>query len=848
MRLRATRTLTVEPWLPEELQPLRRLAENLYWSWSTDTVGLFERLDRDRWRSSGHNPIIMLQQMPREDLGRRATERAFLDHMRRVVDAFDHYINREPQLPVPHATDTACIAYFSLEFAITESIPTYSGGLGVLAGDHLKSASDLGLPLVGVCLFYRQGYFRQALTGDGWQTEEYYDLDPAQFPITRVRDGGQPLNISVPIDGRDVTAAIWRADVGGVPLFMLDTDVPENSTDDRLIAARLYGGDNETRIQQEIILGIGGFRALRAMGYEPAVCHMNEGHSALMPLERIRGLMAEQGISFDEAKLAVAASTVFTTHTAVAAGIDLFSADLVRRHLGRYLGELGISDRQLLGFGRMNPDDDNEPFSMALLGLRLSAYRNGVSKVHRGVSRRLWGRAWQNLPDDQIPIQSVTNGVHLPTWVSHGIGGLYDNYVGTDWRDDPMRVDWGEVQGIPDEELWRTHERQRESLIVTARAQYRESAARRGIAADTAFGDPLRADILTIGFARRFAAYKRATLLFRDPDRLARIVNNPDRPIQFIFAGKAHPRDEPAKQLIREVVAQSRRPEFRERIVVLERYDVELARSLVQGCDVWLNTPLRPLEASGTSGMKAVANGSLHMSVLDGWWSEAYQPNLGWAIGRDVPEDTSEIQDAFDAESLYTLLENEVGPAFYNRNADGVPVSWVQRMKASMAACTPMFSTHRMVSDYTTGSYIPAAANWHRYGEKGFAITRELASWLSRVSAGWPALKICDVDDDADGGLLSGAPLTVTIQAHWGPLSEKDVRVDLLVGSADPRGEISDEQVVPMHFILRREDGICIYSCAVVPPAGGRTGYAIRVTPDHPALPDPVDAGLVLWA
>ncbi|MBA4179111.1 MAG: hypothetical protein C0506_00840 [Anaerolinea sp.] len=567
-------------------------------------------------------------------------------------------------------------------------------------------------------------------------------------------------------------------------------------------------------------------------------------------MDRIRMLMEETGASFDEARLPVTAATAFTTHTAVAAGIDLFPADLMQKHLGHYYAGMGLDARTFIGLGRTNPDDESEPFSMALLGLRLSGYRNGVSRLHRSVSRKLWESAWPSLPLDQVPIDSITNGIHLPTWVSHDLGDLYDRYLGRQWRDDPACQGlWGGVQEIPDQELWQAHERQRERLIYRAREQHREGSLRRGTASgSSSTGQALDPRVLTIGFARRFAGYKRATLLFHDLERLARIVNNPDRPVQFIFAGKAHPRDEPGKQLIREVLQHSRQPEFRDRLVLLERYDVELARALVQGCDIWLNTPLRPLEASGTSGMKAAANGALHLSVLDGWWWEAYRPGIGWAIGRDRLDDDPEAQDAFDAASLYDLLENEVTEAFYTRDPDGVPRDWVTRMKASIQHCAPVFNTSRMVAEYAEKAYAPAAASWRRLREDNMNPARDQAQWLQRVSAGWDTVKILAVEDTAKDEILAGTPVTVSVQMHLGHLAPADLRVDILHGPTEPTGDLRAENAAPMSCEAQGEDGTCRFSGTFAPARGGQAGYAIRVLPFHPDLHNPFATGLAHWA
>lgn len=848
MRLRASRTFLVKPALPPVLQPLIEIAENLHWTWNTEARALFARVDPETWDSSAHNALAVIQHASPERLAQLQSDDGFLLQLRRVHEALRAYIARPPQISVPGTSSTEVVAYFSLEFALAESLPNYSGGLGVLAGDHLKSASDLGLPLVGVGLLYGEGYFQQVLAPDGWQHEEYQALDTATQPLMRVRDThGEPLTVTVPFNGRDVSVAIWRLQVGKVQLILLDTDIDANSEADRAISGRLYGGDFETRIQQEMLLGIGGVRALHALGLDPAVCHMNEGHSALLGLERIRMLMAATGASFQEARLPVSAATAFTTHTAVAAGIDLFPPDLVQKHLGHYYGSIGLDDRAFLGLGRVNPDDPAEPFSMALLGLRLSGFRNGVSQLHGVVSRKLWDAAWPNLPDEEIPIGAITNGVHLPTWVSHEMGDVFDRYVGPQWRYDPSSAEqWGRVAGIPDSELWSTHERQRAALVARARQESTESALGRGEApVDATFGQPLDPAALTIGFARRFAGYKRATLLFRDPARLAAIVNNPSRPVQFIFAGKAHPRDEPAKQLIREVLQFSQRPEFRDRIVLLERYDIDLARSLVQGCDVWLNTPLRPLEASGTSGMKAVANGALHCSVLDGWWYEAYKSPFGWAIGRDRVNDDPDMQDAFDSASLYDLLENEIVTSFYDRDVDGVPLDWVARMKGSIARYAPVFNTSRMVSDYAEQAYTPAAHSWQRLRQDQLAPARGLAAWLEKVNAAWPAVRVASIDDDA--GRETSGHVHIETAVELAGLTAADVAVHVIHGHATADGGLAASAATPLEA-AGESAGAWRFRGSFVPGGGGRTGYVIRILPYNSDLHDPFAAGLVRWS
>jgi starch phosphorylase len=669
-------------------------------------------------------------------------------------------------------------------------------------------------------------------------------------PLVPVRSKrGGHLQVKVPFPGREVIAQIWRLDVGQIPLYLLDTNVEANAPADRELCNRLYGGDIETRIQQEMLAGIGGVRALHALDLHASVCHMNEGHSSLLGLERIRMMMEEHGLSFEEARLPVSAATAFTTHTAVAAGIDLFPPELVTRYLSGYYTQLGLDDRAFLGLGRVHPEDDNEPFSMAMLGIHLGGFRNGVSLLHGAVARRLWESAWPNLPAEQVPIDSITNGVHLGTWVSDDLAALYDRTLGPAWQDEPQRPEvWAELEAVDDEVLWRAHERLREQLVVRARDQYREGAARLGLTEAASPNPPLDADVLTIGFARRFASYKRATLLFRDLERLERIVNHPERRVQFIFAGKAHPRDEAGKQLIREVVEHSRRPEFRDRLIVLERYDVELARTLVQGCDVWLNTPLRPLEASGTSGMKAAANGALQLSVLDGWWAEAYQPGLGWAIGGGAAVEDPEVQDALDAASLYELLEQEVAPLFYERDAGGLPARWIAMMKRSIAAFAPRFNTARMVRDYADLAYGPAADGWARLRRDGGEPARQLAAWLRAVREGWESVKILDVQDSIEGDLPATGPVSLQVQAHLGRLTPGDLQFHVVHGPAAPDGTLHPSGEAPLWLDNRAEDGICHYQGSFEPVARGRVGYAVRVLPNHRDLRNALDAGLVLWA
>ena len=802
--MRPIRTFTITPSLPARLERLRDLAYNLWWAWHMEAIDLFRRLDRDLWETTGHNPVLMLGTVEQEKLEIAAQDEAFLAHMDRVLEELDRYMRSETTwYRKQHSfSDDLTVAYFSAEFGLTDCIHNYSGGLGVLAGDHLKSASDLGLPLVGVGLLYQQGYFHQYLSSDGWQQEEYPVNDFYTMPLrVERRKDGSPVTIEVDYPGHKVKAQVWRVQVGRVPLFLLDTNLEANPPEYRDITFRLYGGDNEMRIRQEILMGIGGIRALKAMGIDPVVCHVNEGHSAFLALERIRLRMEEHSLSFAAAREAVTAGNVFTTHTPVPAGIDIFPPHLMDKYFGGYYRSLELSRHDFLALGRVNPTDHNEPFSMAVLALRLSACSNGVSKLHGDVARRMWRGMWPGVPDEDIPISSVTNGIHPLSWISNDMAALFDRYLGPGWRDDPADpAVWQRVDDVPDEEMWRTHERRRGRLIAFARRKLRKQLENRGAPPseiEQARG-ALDPNALTIGFARRFATYKRATLLFRDRERLARILNDPQRPVQIIFAGKAHPKDQPGKELIKEVVRFARQEEFRQRIVFIEDYDMCAARYMLQGVDVWLNTPRRFREASGTSGMKAAANGAINLSIPDGWWDEAYRPEVGWAIGRGEVYEDHNYQDAIESNAVYELLEKEVIPLFYDRGLGGLSRGWIARMKAAMRDICPYFNTHRMVREYAERFYMPAAQRSLRLAEEDMARAKALAAWEAGLRQNWPELRVVSVDADAPPEVQVGAELRVQALIHLGSLQPDDVTVELYHGPVGTKGEMDPAQVTVM--------------------------------------------------
>ncbi len=696
--------------LPPRIERLVDLAYNLWWSWHQDARDLFKMFDYPLWRSTGHNPVRMLLEVSPERAQEVAKDPLFLRQYDAVVLAFDREMSNGHLWARQAYPDQRPVAYFSAEFGIHFSLPIYSGGLGVLAGDHAKEASDLGLPLVGVGFLYSQGYFRQHIPSHGWQEAIYQPLRIEETPLLPVQDAeGNPIRVQVQLGGRAVQVALWEVQVGRARICLMDTNLPENEPWDRMLTSRLYGGDRETRISQEIVLGVGGVRAVRALGVNPIVWHLNEGHCAFLVLERIRELVT-QGWTFDQAAEAVRATTVFSTHTPVPAGHDIFDLPMVEKYFHGYWQELGLSREEFLELGRLNGPGGPQ-FNMTALALRFADYRNAVSRLHGEVTRRMWHVLWPDQPEEAVPIIHITNGVHLPSWIPGPLNRLFRKYLGHDWLeryDDPDL--WERLDEIPDEELWALHEDQKRKMM----AFIRERARQRRISGEMdpdqvlvagAFLDP---EALTIGFARRFATYKRATLLFQDPERLKRILHNPYRPVQFIFAGKAHPADDAGKYLLQQVYTFAKDPEIGGRIAFIEDYDMHVARYLVQGVDVWLNTPRRPMEASGTSGQKAAINGVPNLSVLDGWWDEGYNGVNGWAIA--PPEDADPTaQDAHDAAQLYRLLEEEVAPLFYQRDPDGIPRGWVRVMKEAIRSVAPTFCTRRMLKEYTLKCYAPAA-------------------------------------------------------------------------------------------------------------------------------------------
>jgi glycogen phosphorylase len=690
------------------------LARNVWWSWDHDTSSVFRDLDPVRWRQLNHNPISLLGEIPAAEIERRARELVLHSRINYAYRRQREYLEADHTWGTRYAgvLRPRPVAYFSAEFGLHVSIPIYSGGLGVLAGDHLKSASDLGIPLVGIGLFYGHGYFRQRLDQTGWQQEEYLQNDVNQLPMEPAcGPTGEPITVQIETRGGTILAKIWRVKVGRCDLLLLDSNLEGNTPEDRALTSQLYGGDRRVRIRQELLLGVGGFRALKAVGVNPGVLHLNEGHSAFVVLEAVRARMVEEGLRFDEAASRVSREVVFTTHTPVPAGHDRFSDDLTEEHLGPLRELLGLSHEELMGLGRENPGNRDEEFCMTVLGLKLSRHANAVSALHGEVSRAMWTGLYPDIPKDEVPIGHITNGVHVTSWLAPQMLSLYDRHLGTGWleRSAEARI-WEGIESIDDGELWETHLSLKSRLLEFVRQRAVEQATVRGESTEMlqSLSGVLSLDALTVGFARRFATYKRANLLLADIEKLASIVNDPKRPVQFVFAGKAHPRDESGKRVLQQIAELMRNRRFADKFVFVEDYDINVGRHLVQGVDVWLNNPRRPLEASGTSGQKVVLNGGLNLSVLDGWWAEAYDGLNGFAIGTGRTHSHMDIHDAQDGEDLYRVLREEVIPLYYERDRDGLPRAWITRMKRTIRTLGWRFNAYRMVMDYALKCYVPA--------------------------------------------------------------------------------------------------------------------------------------------
>ncbi len=860
----------VVPVIPGPLSPLVGLAKNLWWSWNREARELFAEIDRPLFERVSENPLALLARAPQERLQALATDAAYLERIERVRRALDEYLRRETWFDRTfggaeggHPIASARIAYFSMEFGIHECLPVYSGGLGVLAGDHLKSASDLGVPLVGVGIAFSQGYFRQTLDDEGWQNERYPPNDWHDLTVSPVVGAdGKRVRVSVPLPAapaaasaagapaatasRDVVLEAWRVEVGRVPLLLLDANLEQNSIEDRALTNTLYGGDRAHRIRQEILLGVGGVRMLSAMGISPALCHMNEGHSAFLALERVRQLMTEHGATFDVAAEAAAAGNAFTTHTPVPAGNDAFPHALIAPYLEVLGAGLGKTGEEVMRIGRLDPAQSGGEFSMPVLAIRMADRYNGVSVLHGREARAMWHQLWPKVGLHEVPIGSITNGVHLGTWVAGEMAALYERHLGPAWPEQADAAAWARVGDIDDGELWRVREASRARLVAEVRERVGAAAARRGRPDDAR--ELLDPRALTIGFARRFATYKRGTLLLRDPARLARILGQNDRPVQLVFSGKAHPQDYGGKELIRDIVRASGADAFRGRVVFLEDYDMGVARTLVSGVDVWLNTPRRPLEASGTSGMKACLNGVLHASVLDGWWPEAFAGDNGFAIGHGEEYADAERGDRIEAEALYRLLEQEIVPLFYERDAGGLPRRWIGRMKKSIAAIAPVFSTSRMVREYTTSIYEPAVRRHRALVDGGLAGARALRAWRERTQSVWPNVRIETISQKNGGQVHAGGELEVAADLQLAGLHPGEVAVELYFGALQGGHAIGQGEVVAMQPVGELGGGRYRYEGRIPARESGEHAFAVRVLPNNDALASRFATRLVTWS
>ncbi len=857
--------VSVHPPLPEAISRLQELAYNLWWTWNPDAQVLYESIDNELWEKVSENPVKFLRTVSLQRLQDASRDDDYLRRYNLVFQRFDAYMAKEADTWFKRhypGKQNELIAYFSAEFGLHEALPFYSGGLGILSGDHCKEASVMGLPLVGIGFLYPQGYFTQQINAKGGQEAIYEKIDFSEVPATQAVDAdGNPVVVHVDLPGRTVYAKVWKIQVGRVILYLMDTDVEQNAQQDRELSARLYGGDSEMRISQEYVLGIAGVRTLRALGYEPTVWHMNEGHSAFLSLERIRELV-QGGMEFDAAAEIVRSANIFTTHTPVAAGHDAFPLELVDKFFWQYWGQMGIDRERFLALARHEHGWGAE-FSMTVLAFRLSAYHNGVSALHGKVSRRMWGHLWPGTPEEQVPIGHITNGVHTESWLAPEKRALFDSYFGEEWLEE---VDcpgaWREIERVPDQKLLAAHQSCKEKLVGFLRMRLKRQQLRLGeghwkvARLDNVF-DP---NALTLGFARRFATYKRATLIFHDKERLRRILNDPDRPVQIVFAGKAHPADDYGKALIERIYRLSQERGFFGKIAIIENYDINVARHLVGGVDVWLNTPRRPLEASGTSGQKAAINGAPNFSVLDGWWREGYDDENGWAIGEEREYKDEETQDEADALSLYTILEDEIVPEYYDHRS-----VWTGRMRKAIGSCGPKFSMRRMLAEYTRSLYVPAMSSSRSYRDNFGESARNLSHWKQYIRSEWQAVSVA-VTDLPPPQAMTGDPIEIEARVWTGRLSASDIAVELVTFAASdgeervaPNSEqhhpvalqsLSMQLVEPTNQDLGSDlhDSSVQYRGIFVPEETGKYSIGVRARPHHPALIHPLELGLSVWA
>ncbi|ADU74919.1 maltodextrin phosphorylase [Acetivibrio thermocellus AD2] len=846
--------ITVTAVIPDELSKLKDIAYNLWWSWNSEAIDLFREIDLALWEKLGKNPVRFLKEVSQKKLEAKLKDPDYMQRYKKVVNDFETYMNETDTWFSRNFPDKKdhMVAYFSAEYGLNEVLPIYSGGLGVLSGDHCKSASDLGIPFTAIGLFYKEGYFSQRINSEGWQETIFTPLNPSNLPIQpALNDKGEEVIISVELPGRVVYAKVWVVKVGRVNLYLMDTDIEQNSPYDRGLTARLYGGDQETRIQQEIFLGIGGARVLDALGIKATVYHMNEGHSAFLGLELIRKLVQNHNLPFNQAKEVVASSVIFTTHTPVPAGNDVFPLEMIDRYFGNYWPSLGINRHEFLDLGLRIGEHHN--FNMTVLALTLAGQKNGVSELHGAVSRNIFKNVWPGIPEDEIPIGHITNGIHTLTWLSPSIKYLYDKYLDKDWKERLHEKEvWEKVDDIPDEELWKTHCVLKTKMIGYVREKLKEQRAANGESIERIkeVDTLLDSNALTIGFARRFATYKRANLIFRDLARIQKLLNNPEKPVQIIFAGKAHPADGPAHEIIKHINDIAKQEGFNGKVILVENYNMTLARNLVQGVDIWLNNPRRPLEASGTSGQKVAINGIINFSVLDGWWCEGYNGKNGWAIGDDTFYDNEYHQDNADSESIYNILEKQIIPTFFDRNEKGVPEKWVKIMKESIKSIAAQYSTHRMVQDYINKYYIPAMERYDKIKASNYQFAANISEWKKKVAHLWPQVQIIaekTANQLKERNFISGESIPIYATVNLGGLEPSDVKVQAYYGSIGKNNSIENPVIVDMDVVERNSDGTYLYSANITLYEGGEYGYTFRVIPNHPDIINPFDLGLIRW-
>lgn len=845
--------ITVNPQLPKRIDKLSEVANNLWWSWNTEFLRLFQIIDRDLWEESDKNPVKFLKRVSQEKLEEASKNISFLKEYDKIIDNFDAYINSKNTWfsnKYPKNKDDL-IAYFSAEYGLDQTIPIYSGGLGILSGDHLKSASDLGIPLVAVGLLYKNGYFNQKINGYGEQQTEYKNIDLYDLPINPVKDAkGEDLIIFVKFPKRRLYLKVWQINVGRVKLYLLDSDIEKNNEEDRDVTLRLYGGDQEMRIRQEIVLGMAGVNLLKTLGLNPTVYHMNEGHSAFLNLEIIKNIIEEKEVSFEVARDIASSKTVFTTHTPVPAGNDIFPVALVEKYFKDFWPRLGLTREEFLKLG-MKPKGDLEPgFNMGILALKIAGKKNGVSKLHGAVSRELFGDLWPDIAANESPITYVTNGIHTCSWLSPRLKELYNKYMDPYWQD-TMFDDkkWEKVRNIPNDKLWEAHQDRKVKLLELVKQNVTKRLRRENYNYDDIndIVSKLDPNALTIGFARRFATYKRATLIFKDIERITQLLNNKDMPVQLIFAGKAHPKDKEGADLIKFIHDIAMMPQFKGKIFLLENYNIAMSRYLISGVDVWLNTPRRPMEASGTSGQKASVNGVINFSVLDGWWAEGYNQYNGWTIGTNAEYNSYEEQDKADSESIYYTLENKIIPTYYKKERNGISPKWIEIMKESIISTGGKYSTARMLVDYTDNLYIPLCNLTKTYYEEIDNVAA-FNNWKHEIVTNWKDIKLTQINNLDNITIDAGNNIEVKCEVELPNINKDNIEVEVYYGKILDNGIVENVSIIPMELESADEEAKKYYYKAKVElTTGGNYGYTFRVMPKHEMILEPTNLNLIKW-